>query len=250
MRRFRRRKPRVVWLPVHGRAFTTDPELEDYGNGFGGLLTVLSTGGLTDAIAACTFDYSDSASSEEGPEFRSLQDLTSGNNYRLRRLVGKVFAGVTIETESSTVWPTVDVAAGFIINRTDDDGNVLNVSNEAGPLHMDAAQDPWIWRRRWLLSAWPRGTGESASTIQAQFGQGQPIWPQTTADYGSVQDGPHLDQKTARVISNQERLIFWIQCRAANPQTGLGNGLLNWGVDLRILASLRSQIGNRRNASR
>lgn len=243
-RRFSRRKPKVVWLPVHGRDFANEPEQDNYGNGDGGILAVPNDGSLSYQAVPVTFDYTNSASAEEGTDYRSLHELTSANEYRLRRLVGKVWAGAEI-TDPGTYNPTVDVACGFIVNRTDDDGNILQINplidngNERGPLHMDTADDPWIWRRRWLLTA----TGGPNNYLGPQ-------WPETNAEYGSVHDGPHLNQKTARIIARQERLFFWIQARCVNVSVALGSPAINWGYDLRILASLRTNSGNRRNASR
>jgi len=260
-RRFGRRKPKVVWLPVFGRDFSNVPETTSFGNGVGGTFTVQNTGVIATDFQAVTFDYSDQSSLEEGTDFRSLHNLVSGNNYRLRRLVGKVHAAAVCENNDNGFLPTLDVAAGFIINRTDPDGNpVVNSSLGSpqevfGPLSEDSAEDPWIWRRRWLLGTYPAAgsfpitTDNNLNDFNNFIGfQGQ--WPQTTAGYGSVQDGPHVDQKTARVIGTQERLFFWIQARVTNPASGTNNGTIVYQVDLRILASLRMGQGNRRNASR
>jgi len=263
MARFKRRRPRVVWLPVFGRDFSDGGEgADNFGNGVGGDLTVPNTGEIATEFQAVTFDYSDSASAEEGVDFRNLHDLVSGNAYRLRRLVGKFHAGAIVENNGKTDLPLVDVAAGFCVNRTDPDGNPLvNASigspqGQFGPLHEDAAEDPWIWRRRWILSVLPRTLNYPWSTLseilapQGSLG-GQPQWPQTTADYGSVADGPHIDQKTARAIGTQERLFFWVQARVMNPSTtDTNNAHVLYQTDLRILASLRLNQGNRRNASR
>jgi len=213
-------------------------------------------------VQPVTFDYSDSASQEEGVDFRSLQDLAQGNAYRLRRIVGKFHAAALTIDNAETVIPTVDLAAGFMVCRTDDDGNILveqaGVSGDVtrGPLAQDGAEDPWIWRRRWLLtgvqSAITYTTGTTlADTIALNTLLGfQGQFPQTTAGYGSVQDGPHIDQKTARVISRDERLFFWVQARLSNPSTETNNASLPYQLDVRLLASLRQNIGNRRNASR
>jgi len=252
--RFKRRKPRVVWLPVHGTDFGPSPDDNNFANGLGTELSVPADGALYTSIDPVTFDYSDSASNEEGSEQRSLQDLTSGNSYRLRRIVGKFFGAANFEPNALVEIPTIDVAAGFMVNRTDDSGNILEVTSsgdttQRGPLAQDSAQDPWIWRRRWLLTAYPPSATDNVVNVSASLG-GQGQWPNTTGGYGSVADGPHIDQKTARVISNQERLFFWIQARVTNPGATTNNGLLNWSLDVRLLASLRTNSGNRRNASR
>jgi len=257
----RRRKPRVVWLPVHGRDFTDIPEQSYFGNGIGGFSSLNPNGAFYTDIQAVTFDYSDSASNEEGTEFRSLQDLTSGNNYRLRRIVGKFHAAVSVDADAGTVIPLVQVAAGFMVNRTDPDGNALYSFTQAieqGPLAQDSAEDPWIWRRTWFLSPVPELFRFNTSAVQviadldafSDIFSSQGQFPQTTAGYGSVLDGPHIDQKTARIISNQERLFFWAQARIVNPGATTTSCAIAWNLDLRILASLRSSQGNRRNASR
>jgi len=259
-----RRRPRVVWLPVHGRDFAESAEGENFANGVGGILTVPQTGEIVADVTDVTFDYSDSASAEEGVDVRSLQDLTSGNAYRLRRIVGKFHAAAVVAGGTEAEIPTVDIAAGFMVNRTDDSGNILvgqqTITGDVtrGPLAQDGAEDPWIWRRRWLLTAVPtcitqtqtgQGLIADVRSVSAVLGdQGQ--WPQTTAGYGSVADGPHIDQKTARVISRDERLFFWVQARLTNPSPETEPATLPWQLDMRLLASLRQNIGNRRNASR
>jgi len=254
----RKRKPRVVWLPVLGTNYSTDSEDDSWGNGIADTLTVPNTGKIATDVQAVTFDYSDNASTEMAVFDRTLHDLVTGNSYRLRRIVGKFFCSAMFEANSLAVIPTMEVAAGFMVNRTDPSGNIIlsgALEEEAGPLAQDSAEDPWIWRRKWLLTAFPRQASWAVTTVanvvslNAVLG-GEGMFPQTNADYGSVADGPHIDQKTARVISAQERLFFWVQARQVNPGTTTNNGTIPWSLDLRLLASLRMNQGNRRNASR
>jgi len=254
-RRFMRRKPKVLWLPVVGNDNSDIPEEENWVAGPAGVLTVPHTGAIIFDATPVTFDYSDPPSTEQGVFDRSLQDLTSGNNYRLRRIVGKIHAACIPQANTNAQLPPCEVAAGFMVNRTDDSGNLINAGgfgNEqaASPLAQDASQDPWIWRRKWILSP---ATGQynwatlgEAITLASETLS----YPTTTAHYGSVADGPHIDQKTARVISNQERLFFWIAARVRNERPAAQFNLISWNLDIRILASLRMNQGNRRNASR
>jgi len=253
----RRRRPRVVWLPVHGRDFSEDPEVSWSGAGIGGVLAVPQDGTFVTEVQPVTFDYSDSASQEEGTDFRSLQDLTSGNAYRLRRIVGKIFGAAVPGSTANTSAPLLDVACGFMVNRTDSSGNIADTASfsglsdvTSGPLAQDAMEDPWIWRRRWLLSGTPPGYTSTTAADIIDYAAGHGFWPPTTAHYGSVQDGGHIDQKTARVISHQERLYFWVQVRDVNQQPTGHAGVFNYALDVRLLASLRMNVGNRRNASR
>lgn len=112
------------------------------------------------------------------------------------------------------------------------------------PLSRDAVRDPWIWRRVWMLS---NGSQDTSDVIEEAFGQG----PQTTAEYGSIQDGGHIDAKTARVIGPEERLCFCVGTKAL-PMLRIGfdiPSLIVGYADWRILASPR-RASNRKNASR
>jgi len=71
--------------------------------------------------------------------------------------------------------------------------------------------------------------------------------PQRTT--GPYFDGSHIDQKTARRVSNEERLFFVIS--TVNP--GLSTTLAGGGtfiLDYRVVASPMRVSGNRGNASR
>jgi len=252
MARFKRRRPRVVWLPVVGNEVADIPEEEHLVNGPEGVLTIPHDGSIIFDQTPLTFDYSDAPSVETGTFERSLQDLTSGNNYRLRRLVGKFHAKNIPQSNANTNFPDIELTAGFIVNRTDDSGNALTTFTsgiDACPSAQDAAQDPWIWRRKWILGTefgpYIDSTGLSAFALARST-----AYPASTAKYGSVADGPHIDQKTARVISNQERLFFWVSARVRETNVSAENNLIQWNLDIRLLASLRMNQGNRRNASR
>lgn len=262
MAKFRRRKPRVVWLPMQGNDVAQGQELGDNGAvGAASTLTIGGNGAIAFDAISVTFDYSDAPTQEQGSFERSLQDLTSGNAYRLRRLVGKILVGVATTSSSGGIG-NVDVACGFMVNRTDDSGNPLSYGlfgsdQQRSPLAQDAQQDPWIWRRRWVLSPIPAVCNYPSSSLITDIDAvtstlGGPQFPQTNAEYGSLQDGPHIDQKTARVISNQERLYFWISGRRVTNvgETAQQDLTLDYVLDLRLLASLRQNVGNRRNASR
>jgi len=253
-RRFSRRKPKVLWLPVVGNDNSDIPEQENWVNGPAGVLSIPHTGAIIFDAVPVTFDYSDAPSTEQGTFDRSLQDLASGNNYRLRRIVGKIHAGCYPGANTNTQFPLTEVAAGFIVNRTDDSGNLVIASllepQACSPLAQDASQDPWIWRRKWMLAPELGPLAVDAPTDSIVYGSWTQGFPSSTAGFGSVADGPHIDQKTARVIANQERLFFWIAARVRfdNPSGQSSN--IQWALDVRILASLRTAQGNRRNASR
>jgi len=258
-RRTRRRKPRVVWLPTFGHATSAFGEVVGGAAGISGQLNFDTDEVIYDAFPV-TFDQSvDPAQAQAqqpvgGIYVPNLQDLVSGNEYRLRRIVGKIFIGVTSDETDDPAQQSAlaDVAVGFIVARTDDDGAPTTDFTEVNPLQHQSMEDPWIWRRRWILN--PYGNVRQADLANNALDlPGFHMYPSTNAGYGSASDGPHIDQKTARVIHHQERLY----CIVAVRQWTWGGDQQNAGMqlsyllDYRLLASLRpGSSGNRRNASR
>lgn len=204
-----------------------------------------------------TFDVSeDAVSAQADPDKRSLRDIVQGNEWRLRRLVGKAFISTFGGVQGSTAFPAIDVALGFIVSRTFDDGAPATDFNEVNPLSQDSMEDPWFWRRRWLLH--PLGEyGNRALQNQTTLDTtNDPRWwgfPTSNVSYGSVADGPHIDAKTARVIHRSERLYGVLACRryyagGAVPLNDVGVRLL---LDYRMVGSLRgASYGNRGYTSR
>jgi len=261
-RKFMRRRPSVVWLPIFGTDFSDGEGQYANAPGLNGTIAVPNDGTFVQDVQPVTFDYTDSATAEEDDQARSLQDLTAGNEWRLRRVVGKFHAAACTEAVSGTELPTIDLAAAFIVLKTDDSGNPERSAAfyaKEGPLAQDGAENPWIWRRRWILTPWNESVTYDASNTSGNIlsalaainatlrGNGR--WPSTTAGYHSVADGPHIDQKTARRIGRQERLYFWLTARAQDNSDAVA-ATINYQLDYRLLGSLRGAKGNRRNASR
>jgi len=252
MRRYRRAK-NPIWLPVLGDTVVESGGPDTYAIGRSISFNVPSDGSIGFDAQPVTFDYTDSASTEMGTFDRSLQDLTSGNAWKLRRIVGKCFIGcgaAALASYVDGVW--FDVAAGFIVCKTDEVGSATTNFTEVNPLHQDSADDPWIWRRRWLLN--PYVTTLIQEPLLAQVASGTFYsFPRTNVEYGSVADGPHIDQKTSRLISHNERLHFVCAARGYLPNSlpaAFTGGQINGLLDIRLLGNLRTQSGNRRNASR
>jgi len=132
------------------------------------------------------------------------------------------------------------IGAGFIILKVDENtGAPINpTANSYSPLDNNNLRDPWIWRRTWML------TNDFSNNLTEDY-----EFPRSTTDYGSVLDGSHIDQKTARRVSDEERLFFVIS--TVNP--GLSTTLAGGGtfiLDYRVVASPMRVSGNRGNASR
>jgi len=255
MRRTRRRKPAVQWMPgfraeqVGETAEGSDP------GGVQGSLNLEPSGEVIYDAFGLTWDWSKDVNDANDPIASipqySLKDIVGGNEWRLRRLVGKFFCwGSSDETDDpATFQSLVDVALGFIVCKTYDDGAPTTAFEEVNPLALESFDDPWIWRRRWVLN--PYGIPPFASSLDTRGTYGFAGVPNSTAGYGSAVDGPHIDQKTARRIHRNERLFAVIAARQFSNYEGSAACRIDYLLDYRLLGSvLSTSSGNRRNASR
>lgn len=205
-----------------------------------------------------TFDETEGASATQAdPTKVTLRDLVQGNEWRLRRLVGKAFIHAATATVGATGTSLADVALGFIVSKTYDDGSPMTDFSEVNPLSQNSMEDPWIWRRRWILNP----HGQTVQTVSSGFGVVTDIrntpamwgFPQSTAGYGSVADGPHIDAKSNRTIHRSERLFGCLAARKYNQGGAVpyADSEVKMLLDYRILGSLKGQTyGNRGNMSR
>lgn len=235
MARFRRKSPRVVWLPQ-------DPFFS---------VDAATTAGSTVMLVGDSVQGGDAGNSATVvvPVIRdaSPNPLTAANTladinesgYRLRRIVGKIW--VFTDQVPGEQPPAVVISAGFIILRTDPGaGNLPQNPTVAAYAANDIVntESPWIWRRSWLAINF-------ASTNDPLTFQTPPL-----ASGGGNADGPHVDQKTARIVGPDERLFLVFTATTVRPSDPQSAAPLAYVYDLRILASMRSNVGNRRNASR
>lgn len=244
------RRPSVVWLPLATTNRINSQAAANIGTQNGGfqfgvqVQPGLATG-FTQAIAIVKDEPQNITQSDQ-----TLSDI-EGSAYRLRRIVGKIFiAPLQIsEVDSNSQASLFMVTAGFIILRVDPAGAILSgnlISYDTQSL--DNARDPWIWRRTWMVSDVAQANAQNA--IQPDI---KPIIypPNNLTGYGGGNmDGPHIDAKTARVVSDEERLILVVSAIALDGATeGIPSAITVFG-EVRVLASMRKQSGNRRNASR
>lgn len=246
----RRTKPKVVWLPTTN-TFSVDtanrstwsvasvPAPTTLGSNASVLeVPVVMDGNLSDPLAATA----------------SLADIES-SGYRLRRIVGKVYCFVAQTNSGSDGEDLYGVTAGFMVRRVNPSsgGSIAAATGNVSfldPADIDNSMDPWIWRRSWLLSNGANTastsplTGVAFSDIMGSgggfnYGVGYP---------GGISEGPHVDQKTARIIGPEERLFLDVSITPLLSMSQVTSLVVIY--DLRVLASMRTNIGNRRNASR
>lgn len=227
----RRTKPRVVWLPPDlGNSIVTEPT-----SGFQSIvIPVTGAGGGSTGIGEIPVTID----APPDPTVSTLSDMEN-SSYRLRRIVGKVFVfGDAFDEESGI--ELLAVTAALMVRRVSEAGTSLASQADLEAVKPGVAAnwpDPWIWRRTWLI----RGV-ETVFSLNFPFAN----W-----EYGSAVDGPHVDQKTARIVGPEERLFLDV---GAMSVAGGGQGELSNDIsvitDLRVLATMRASSGNRSNASR
>lgn len=267
----RRRKARLSWFRPLGSGHDA---LEVNGQQFD--IPVEGNGAATVVEIPLTFDYTQEEQ-VAGAGTLSLSDLQN-ESWRVRRIVGKFFAsfspdGGDDQDETSPLCALV--GAAFIVKLAGDNGVG---AKENSPLAANDNTDPWIWRRAWILgqafsqTLVPNGNdGPSPDPDYAptgpvgtgSTGRGEPFtqpdpatlaavsFPQTTAHYGSVADGPHIDAKTNRIIGPEQRLFFVAAAQAfpIGSSDYHNPGVVRCYLDYRLLGSLM-RATNRRNASR
>lgn len=250
----RRKKPRVVWLPPTN-AFSTSTDLTGGWSLASVVLAPTASGDPPGLIEVPIVQ--DGVQSDPLGATSSLADIES-SGYRLRRIVGKLycFIGQSETAVTEQIW---GVTAGFIIRRTDPatGGSLAAAASVASsfdlidPANIRNAGDPWIWQRSWLLSNYL----VDATVGNPVFSNELSLWEHAGggANYGRLypggnSEGPHVDQKTARIVGPEERLFLNV---SATPIiTGATTSSLVIIYQFRVLASMRTNIGNRGNASR
>lgn len=258
-RRFgRRKRPRVAWMPTFGGEAVVEHPAAPWPGIEAELIfnpaDPVGDGVLYNAFPL-TFDASEGAVEAAGATgTTSIREIVQGNEWRLRRIVGKAFVTTWHSTLGSGYASALDVALGFIVSNCHDDGSPTTDFNDVNPLSQDSMEDPWIWRRRWLLNPWDK-LGANTTSTQNFVADGA---PQDNLRHGSVADGPHVDAKTARVIHRSERLFAVLAARrwgafgnADPPAPGYSTSAVRMLLDYRLVGSLRgSTYGNRGKTSR
>lgn len=245
----RRRRPKVVWLPPDlTNRLNVAPAVANNPGDSGTLILTFTAPALGTTPSTETFPVVKDAGGGQDPTVAdtTLADLTS-SGYRLRRIVGKVNVSIAQDVAAVAADPTLYlVTLGFIILKTQGDGSSGPLLGAGDPRYSPSSirgiSDPWIWRRSWQLA-----DRAGAAVLSRQL-----TAPISNMEYGGGNlDGPHIDAKTARTVGPDERLFGVITAegldgngQAPNPGFGLLIG------DLRVLATVTSNTGNRRNASR
>lgn len=239
----RRRKKSVQWFPNLGSDFvgdaggypTTCQFLELVPDPDDSVGPTITNGNLL--CVPVTTDYTEQP--DQANAAQTLRDFVEGQDYLLRRIVGKCFVNVqaTPGTQTATQsWPSVIVTAGFMVARAlDADQTAIGLDDaECDPFDRNNIMQPWIWRRQWHL-------GDPGNTQYAQGGS----WRQNNSAFATMRDGPEIDTKIARRITKEHRLWFCASAFGVSPFDILmtlpaaNQPRVHLELDIRVLGSMR-----------
>lgn len=250
----RTRKPRVVWLPQTNANSIGDPAVGLVYQG-----STLQISGQTGDTGVVELPLVLDAQPSVFPtaQDNSLSDLEN-SSYRLRRIVGKIWVlmGQTEPGGPGGEGPLNAIVTAGIMVRAADTNTGQSLGSLAGAAQVSPALtentgDPWVWRRSWFLgNNWNDGNIFLGGTDGGLHRRDS--FPSTNMQYGSAVDGPHIDQKTARVVGAEERLFLTWSATTVTEGADPVNEGANFALftDIRVLGSLRTSAGNRRNSSR
>lgn len=250
MGRTSKRRPKYTWLPTLGSVRSSEQPVANNS----GIRFTLNTTGSVDPVTVIfplTFDTPGDPDDVDPAAGGVLVNMV-GHEYFLRRIVGKCLIAIQASTAPAndpSRTPGVIVTAGFFVARANDpdsgggpttpigSASQQEVIDNYDSLSRETIRAPWIWRRAWILGNKAR---ELASTTVQDFATNAAnMFPPTTAHYGSVADGPHIDAKTARRVAQDERLFFTATA-AQFPETPTNQGAAVLGyLDYRLLGQLR-----------
>jgi len=238
----RRRRTKYTWLPVIGT------ELEglapgEFINKWGRSFSIGANNEGAGLVVPLTADLprdEDIVPGDEGVLSDSI-----GQEWFLRRIVGKLSISWALNPGADGA-DQICIHAGFFVARASAaDGDVPigvapggtwaaglspQVYNSYDPGSNSTVREPWIWRRTWCLgnpdiatdTNWPRG-----------------LFPAHNLGFASSLDGPHIDAKTLRRITNDDRLWFALSANTLPLGDSVGTASALAHLDIRILGNLR-----------
>jgi len=245
----RKRRTKYTWLPIqNGATFGGDADYDRTEQKF--VLDVPPDGDVITGIIPVVADLPQGTLTTV--ESEGIGEIV-GNEYILKRIVGKVFCyldNTNISGDALGVDTLIDtctiVTAGFFVARADTavlsqpigtgaEGNLLYSPQVAAN-----TRQPWIWRRSWILGVDGFGPGlteDLGVTIPTgSVIRGRGSFPSNNLGYPGVLDGPHVDAKTGRRVRLNERLFF--ACSASYYTPG-GIAPTTWNTNVQVMVDCR-----------
>lgn len=238
----RRRRPMVQWAPPVSQETSAESEPSGGGSTF---FIVGADGGIEATASPIILDTPRNRNNVNNPEDFSLADYL-GSAYRLRRVVGRIQAAWSWASAEANVPPAIEIGVGLgVIDWNTDAGGPDVDINRVNPLVASSNTEPWIWWRTMVL-----GHGETIDASDFAIAESRALAthpPNTAHAFNSSFE--FVDQKTARVVTDDQRLVLICAARQIEPDTVNGDGVVaHFQWHFRTLISLR-KMSNRRNAT-
>lgn len=236
----RKRGSRGTWLPVLPTALTQSEGGTQYATWYEDSYSMVGFNNSYngDAVAVPLIpDFTPQDANLTGQQDITLRDLVEGQDYVLKRTVGKVWATINNQAGSAGDFPLspyIFCLALAVLPVQDDNQSIPAMPNaDFCPLNSQNSQQPWLWRRTWILQNTLNATQQ---TVDFPAYGAQSTW-----QYGSIADGGHLDTKVQRRVRKDQRLF--IVAQAGQLLFGDGGTELpssfRWGYDLRFFGAMR-----------
>lgn len=248
-RRFRRRTSRGTWFPTLGTKFVVDDTSYNDAS-FSDVSESVSTSradgvfGNPQIVIPVTHDFTQIQGISAGTTTEvSLRDVVEGQTWRLDRIVGHITVatfgiGNTLQPDTDEYWANLQIGAGFFLGRAIENDQAFPdlSSSEMDPLAAQNIQNPWIWRRTWILC-------NPYSRNPADFDPGG--IPQSNQGIQGPTTGPSIDSKVKRKIPREYRLWFVIGALgwngnqiSVNP-ANLDQPGFKFNLDIRIFGKMQ-----------
>lgn len=236
----KRRKSKYGWMPAIGLA---------HGGTYRSNLVELA---LTAQLSKNTKPSAGTAGLQYGPLIpdytnqydgafdQTLKDLTEGQDWLCKRIVGKIHlfcVGTGGTFSNSSDWGRVCATFGLFVCRAEDDAPAdpdLD-DDEIDPGNLQNIRQPWMFRRTWTF------TNPTACTTSPQV-YGQAAFNDNMNSVGEA--GPHIDVRVARRIRKEERLFYAFSLVGADvgiQSVAALSPQVHGQVDLRFLGAMRRQ---------
>jgi len=222
----KRRRSGGTWLPVLP---TFIGEADEGYTWYESTLSLVNTVGSFDRQAVpLVTDATPNVDAAQAGINHSLRDLVEGQEYVLKRAVGKVWGSLDQSSEGSGVSRIILCMALAVLPVQDVAPTAPAIPDDDwDPLLAQNTMSPYLWRRTWVLS-------NNVLSSQTMF------FPNSTGGYGSVMDGGHLDTKgTNRRIRKEERIFILTSAMVQDAVGTGGAGGVLWGYDLRFFGAMR-----------
>lgn len=240
----KRRGRRFTWFPTFGTDYnvqnqpavtTTEvfPIIE-----IGGV-----TGEVSNPITVPLLQDRDIEPDDPGSQI-TLRDRVEGKDYLLKRIVGKVWGGLSQDTNDAetVVVERVLLAAGIgVLPVNDEFGTPALEERDINPLFADNSVSPWMWRRTWTLY----------NNLATPNVDGGPLYtgPTNISNVAAgTFDAGHVDVKSARRVTREQRLYLTVAFQILEtsdfggaPQIGKP-ARIHFGYDFRFLGAMRTAM--------